>query len=97
MHLPRYVWHTVAASEAIAVTEVAHAAGLSRRMAGLIAPLASLAVHVAGWRMGKYGFNPRDWAFDVAVRSLPLAFHRPAIGLPIYVAAYASTVCYSSP
>ena len=95
--MPRYAWHAVAVSEAIVVTEAAHRVGLSRRMAGLIAPLASLALHLVGWRMGKYRVNARDWAFDVAVRSLPLTFPRPAVGLPIYAAAYVSTVCYSSP
>lgn len=97
MHLPRYVWHAAAASEAIVVTEVAHTAGLSRRRAGLIAPLASLAVHLVGWRMGKFRANARDWTFDVAVRTLSLALSRPARGLPLYAAAYASTVCWSSP
>lgn len=93
----RVGWHGLAMGEAVVVAEGSHKVGLSRRVAGMIVPALSLAIHTIGVSTHRYRFNPRDWLFDVVVRSLPLAFSRPTIGLPVYAAAYASTVCWSSP
>ena len=95
--MPRIAWHAVAAGEAVVVTEVAHKAGLRRQLAGWIVPVMSVGVHIVGVATHRYRLNGRDWLFDVAVRTLPLAFQSPSSGLRAYGVAYASTVCWASP
>lgn len=95
--MPRIAWHALGASEAVVVTEVAHQAGLSRKVAGWIVPVLSLGVHAWGVRTKRYALNSRDVAFDVVLRMISLGLRSPRAGIPLYLDAYASTVCWSSP